>query len=131
MMHTSLGGAVGHDPYAPCSEADLLGHGYDYWALGHIHRRFERRSESALAVMPGIPQGRHARENGRGSATLVEIDGSGVRTREIRERSASTASGWSRRSRRRPVSFPLPQTPSPQRQRPTPQSCPASWASRP
>ena len=83
LMHTSLGGAVGHDPYAPCSEADLLGHGYDYWALGHIHKRFERRSESALAVMPGIPQGRHAREMGRGSATLVEIDGGGVRAREI------------------------------------------------
>jgi DNA repair protein SbcD/Mre11 len=30
LMHTSLGGAVGHDPYAPCPEADLLGHGYDY-----------------------------------------------------------------------------------------------------
>ncbi|PZQ47526.1 MAG: hypothetical protein DI556_16895 [Rhodovulum sulfidophilum] len=83
LMHTSLGGAEGHDPYAPCSEADLLGHGYDYWALGHIHRRFERRSETALAVMPGIPQGRHAREPGRGSATLVEIDGGGVRAREI------------------------------------------------
>lgn len=83
LMHTSLGGAVGHDPYAPCSEADLLGHGYDYWALGHIHKRFERRSEVALAVMPGILQGRHAGETGRGSATLVEIDGAGVRAREI------------------------------------------------
>jgi DNA repair exonuclease SbcCD nuclease subunit len=83
LMHTSLGGAEGHDLYAPCSEVDLLGHGYDYWALGHIHKRFERRSETALAVMPGIPQGRHARETGRGSATLVEIDGDGVRAREI------------------------------------------------
>lgn len=83
LMHTSLGGAEGHDLYAPCSEADLLGHGYDYWALGHIHKRFERRSEAALAVMPGIPQGRHARETGRGSATLVEIDDGGARVREI------------------------------------------------
>ncbi|MBB5224195.1 DNA repair exonuclease SbcCD nuclease subunit [Amaricoccus macauensis] len=83
LMHTSLGGAEGHDPYAPCSEADLLGHGYDYWALGHIHKRFERRSETTLAVMPGIPQGRHAGETGRGSATLVEIDANGVRAREI------------------------------------------------
>ena len=33
--------------------------------------------------MPGIPQGRHAAETGRGSATLVEIDGNGVRAREI------------------------------------------------
>jgi len=83
LMHTSLGGAPGHDPYAPCAEADLLGHGYDYWALGHIHARFERRSETALAVMPGILQGRHAGETGRGSATLVEIDGNGVRARVI------------------------------------------------
>lgn len=83
LMHTSLGGAVGHDPYAPCSESDLLGHGYDYWALGHIHKRFEQRSEAALAVMPGILQGRHAGESGRGSATLVEIDRDGVRAREI------------------------------------------------
>ena len=83
LMHTSLGGAPGHDPYAPCSEAELLGHGYAYWALGHIHKRFERRSEAALAVMPGILQGRHAGETGRGSATLVEIDGNGVRAREI------------------------------------------------
>ena len=83
LMHTSLGGAEGHDRYAPCSEAELLGHGYAYWALGHIHKRFERRSDSALAVMPGIPQGRHARESGQGSATLVEIDEGGVRAREI------------------------------------------------
>ncbi len=83
LMHTSLGGAEGHDLYAPCSEPDLLAHGYDYWALGHIHKRFERRSETALAVMPGIPQGRHAREPGRGSATLVQIDDGGARVREV------------------------------------------------
>jgi exonuclease SbcD len=33
--------------------------------------------------MPGILQGRHAGETGRGSATLVEIDLNGVRAREI------------------------------------------------
>jgi DNA repair protein SbcD/Mre11 len=83
LMHTSLGGAEGHDPYAPCSEADLLGWGYDYWGLGHIHKRFERRSERSLAVMPGIPQGRSIRETGQGSATLIEIDGAGVRASEV------------------------------------------------
>lgn len=83
LKHTSLGGAAGHDPYAPCAEADLLGHGYDYWALGHIHRRSEMRRDRALAVMPGIPQGRHAREPGRGGATLVTIDGEGPRAEAI------------------------------------------------
>src|SRR6056297_3358890 len=39
LMHTSLGGAAGHDDYAPCSVAELAAHGYDYWALGHVHAR--------------------------------------------------------------------------------------------
>lgn len=83
MMHTSLNGAAGHDPYAPCALADLLAHGYDYWALGHIHKRGEYRGDRALAVMPGIPQGRSIREPGLGSATLVEIDSDGARAREV------------------------------------------------
>ena len=39
IMHTSLAGAAGHDLYAPCSVADLHGAGFDYWALGHVHKR--------------------------------------------------------------------------------------------
>ena len=83
LMHTSLDGAAGHDPYAPCATSDLLAHGYDYWALGHIHARFERRSDSAVAVMPGIPQGRSIREPGRGSVTLVDCDGTGVQVSAV------------------------------------------------
>ncbi|MCC1492618.1 DNA repair exonuclease [Cognatishimia sp. F0-27] len=83
MMHTSLDGAVGHDPYAPCALSDLLGHGYDYWALGHIHKRAVHEGEGALVVMPGIPQGRSIRETEGGSATLMEIDLHGVRQREV------------------------------------------------
>lgn len=83
LMHTSLGGSAGHDRYAPCAEADLLAHGYEYWALGHIHQRFERRSDTSLAVMPGIPQGRSIRETGAGTATLVDIDLNGIRATEV------------------------------------------------
>ena len=75
IMHTSLGGAAGHDPYAPCGEADLLAHGFDYWALGHIHKRFERRGETSVAVMPGIPQGRHINEAEGGSVTIATLGG--------------------------------------------------------
>ena len=77
LMHCSPDGAQGHDPYAPCAISDLLDHGYDYWALGHIHARQEWRRDRTLAVMPGIPQGRHIREARGGSVTLVDIDGSG------------------------------------------------------
>jgi DNA repair exonuclease SbcCD nuclease subunit len=83
LMHTSIDGAAGHDPYAPCALADLMSHGYEYWALGHIHKRAIYEDGGRLAVMPGIPQGRSVREMEGGSATLVEIDLQGVRIREI------------------------------------------------
>lgn len=74
LMHTSLDGSPGHDPYAPCSEQDLLAHGYDLWCLGHIHAPFERTSGSVLAVMPGIPQPRHFGERTGGTVAIVELD---------------------------------------------------------
>lgn len=73
LMHTSLGGSPGHDPYAPCSEQDLMAFGYDLWCLGHIHMPFERTSGSVLAVMPGIPQPRHYGERFGGSVAVVTL----------------------------------------------------------
>lgn len=73
LMHTSLGGSPGHDPYAPCSEQDLMAHGYDLWCLGHIHAPFERSSGPVLAVMPGIPQPRHFGERFGGSVAIVTL----------------------------------------------------------
>jgi DNA repair protein SbcD/Mre11 len=72
MLHTSLGGSSAHGLYAPCALADLHGAGFDYWALGHIHQRFEERGRAAI-VMPGNPQGRDINEAGPKSATLVAI----------------------------------------------------------
>lgn len=73
MLHTSLAGAEGHDPYAPCTVGDLAAAGFDYWALGHVHRR-QVHSEEPWVVMPGTPQGRDIGELGPKSATLVTID---------------------------------------------------------
>ena len=39
LLHTSLAGSIEHDVYSPCSLSDLTGYGYDYWGLGHIHKR--------------------------------------------------------------------------------------------
>lgn len=77
IMHTSLGGAPGHDSYAPCSPAELQSTGYDYWALGHIHKR-SVISGSSTVVMPGMPQGRDINEDGPKSATLVSIADDGT-----------------------------------------------------
>lgn len=70
VMHTSLNGAAGHDRYAPCALADLQASGFDYWALGHIHKAAHYPG-AAHVVMPGIPQGRDIGEPGAGSVTLV------------------------------------------------------------
>lgn len=72
LMHTSLGGALGHDDYAPCSIADLQATSFQYWALGHVHKRMVVQDQCTI-VMPGIPQGRDINEAGAKSATLVTI----------------------------------------------------------
>lgn len=72
LMHTSLAGAIGHDPYAPCTVADLQASGFDYWALGHIHQRAVYHGPRTI-VMPGIPQGRDINEGGEKSVSLVTI----------------------------------------------------------
>jgi len=77
LLHTSLNGSAAHDVYAPCSVKELMDTGFDYWALGHIHKR-EVHCEAPWIVMPGIPQGRDIGESGAQSATLITIDGSTV-----------------------------------------------------
>ena len=72
MLHSSLAGVEGHDPYAPCSVSDLVSSGYDYWALGHVHRR-QVHAQAPWVVMPGMPQGRDMGETGPKSATLLTI----------------------------------------------------------
>jgi DNA repair protein SbcD/Mre11 len=82
MLHTSLAGSSGHDPYAPCSVMDLAAMGFDYWALGHVHKR-QVHSEAPWIVMPGIPQGRDVGEAGPKSATLITIDEKNILVSEV------------------------------------------------
>ncbi|NNE41557.1 MAG: DNA repair exonuclease [Marinicaulis sp.] len=89
LLHTSLGGDAAHDVYAPCSIQNLIDQGYDYWALGHIHKRSVNESTACTIVMPGNPQGRSVREVGPRSVTLVEI--SDDRSVTVEERSVAVA----------------------------------------
>lgn len=77
LLHTSLAGSPEHDTYAPCSLQNLLDMEYDYWALGHIHKRAVHSHTPCAVVMPGIPQGRHINESGVKTVTLVAISPSG------------------------------------------------------
>ncbi len=88
ILHTSLAGAPGHDPYAPCTVADLQDTGFDYWALGHIHKRSVVEGRCTV-VMPGMPQGRDVNESGAKSVSLVTIGDD--RTITIEERVTSVA----------------------------------------
>ncbi len=73
MLHTSLTGRDGHENYAPCTLEQLQSTGYDYWALGHVHKR-EILSESPWVVFPGNIQGRHIKESGPKGASLVTVE---------------------------------------------------------
>ncbi|HDH05209.1 MAG TPA: DNA repair exonuclease [Nitrospirae bacterium] len=73
LLHTSATGREGHEPYAPCTVQGLLSKGYDYWALGHVHKR-ETLHEDPRIIFPGCIQGRHIRETGEKGCALVSID---------------------------------------------------------
>ncbi len=70
LLHTCLDGKPGHEPYAPCTVDGLRSKGYQYWALGHIHKR-EEVSRDPWIVFPGNIQGRHIRETGPKGCTVV------------------------------------------------------------
>jgi DNA repair exonuclease SbcCD nuclease subunit len=62
-----------HANYAPCSLAELVAKGYDYWALGHVHQG-QVLNERPHVVFPGNLQGRHVREIGPKGACLVSVE---------------------------------------------------------
>lgn len=77
ILHTGLAGMEGHAPYAPCTLDELRQKGYDYWALGHIHKP-EILSTDPYVVFSGNVQGRHIRETGPRGAMLVTVEDGAV-----------------------------------------------------
>jgi DNA repair protein SbcD/Mre11 len=73
MLHTSATDSGTHETYAPCTPEQLVAHGYDYWALGHVHARQVLARTPCWIVFPGNTQGRHIREEGPKGATLVTV----------------------------------------------------------
>ncbi|MDY6853913.1 MAG: DNA repair exonuclease [Thermodesulfobacteriota bacterium] len=79
LLHTSLTGREGHESYAPCTLDQLKSRGYDYWALGHVHKR-EIPSQDPWIIFPGNVQGRHIKEAGAKGATLVTVQDGSITT---------------------------------------------------
>lgn len=84
LLHTCLDGKPGHEPYAPCTVDGLRSKGYQYWALGHVHKR-EEVCRDPWIVFPGNIQGRHIREIGPKGCTLVSVDDGEVTQVEHRD----------------------------------------------
>ena len=79
LLHTSLDGESAHSTYAPTSKAVLYERNYDYWALGHIHKR-EQFPGPVPVVYSGNMQGRSVRETGPRGGYVVGVEGSQVQT---------------------------------------------------
>lgn len=77
VLHCNVGGGTEHADYAPCTLEELARSGFDYWALGHVHRRTVLRDRAPVVVYPGVPQGRHSREAGPGGCCLVRVGPAG------------------------------------------------------
>jgi exonuclease SbcD len=84
VLHTNAVASSEHGNYAPCTVAQLVRHGYDYWALGHVHHA-QVLHRDPWVVYPGNLQGRHARETGAKGCTLLRLDGLRLERVEPRE----------------------------------------------
>jgi DNA repair protein SbcD/Mre11 len=73
LLHTCGTGREGHERYAPCTLDTLRSRNYNYWALGHIHRR-EILHEDPRIAFSGNLQGRNVREAGPKGCFLVTVD---------------------------------------------------------
>lgn len=72
MMHGNVEGQTEHDPYAPFSIHELIDKEFDYWALGHIHKR-QILSMNPPIVYPGNIQGMNKKELGEKGCMLVTL----------------------------------------------------------
>lgn len=61
-------------PYCPITAAQIQESGFDYLALGHIHKGGSFRAGKTLCAWPGCPMGRGYDEQGDKGALIVTVD---------------------------------------------------------
>jgi exonuclease SbcD len=74
VLHGTVGRAGSHENYAPFKVSDVKARGFNYWALGHIHKRKVVNEKDPVILYPGNPQGRDFGETGAKGCTLVDVD---------------------------------------------------------
>ncbi|WP_394233266.1 exonuclease SbcCD subunit D [Niallia oryzisoli] len=73
ILHGHHEGASDHRKYAPFRLKELIEKRFDYWALGHIHKRTIVH-ENPYVVYPGNIQGRNKKETGKKGCYLVRLN---------------------------------------------------------
>jgi DNA repair protein SbcD/Mre11 len=76
ILHGHFEGNSEHGRYAPFSINDLVDKQFDYWALGHIHKRTILAEEPPI-VYPGNIQGRNRKELGMKGCYHVTLSNTG------------------------------------------------------
>ena len=75
VLHTNVGGNQTHGNYAPSTLDGLRAKEYQYWALGHIHKRNEFAGGPLQQIRySGNTQGRHIGERGAKGCLLVTVN---------------------------------------------------------
>ncbi|EGK2636945.1 exonuclease SbcCD subunit D [Listeria monocytogenes] len=73
LLHGSeISSSEEHDVYAPFRVQEISKKGFDYWALGHIHKR-QLLAESPSIYYPGNIQGRNRKESGEKGASIITL----------------------------------------------------------
>lgn len=74
LLHGASGKSDKHTSYAPFKSGDLTNKGFDYWALGHIHKWEILQKTGPAIAYPGNPQGRDFGETGSRGSLIVELE---------------------------------------------------------
>ncbi len=77
ILHGHAEGEWDHGKYAPFTVSELMKKNFDYWALGHIHKRI-KLAESPPIIYSGNPQGRNRKETGKKGCYLVRLTENGT-----------------------------------------------------
>ncbi len=73
VLHGTIGIPGPHENYAPFKTKDVVKKGFDYWAMGHIHKRQVIHPSNPAIIYPGNTQGRDFGESGEKGCYFVEI----------------------------------------------------------
>ncbi len=76
ILHGNMEGSSEHSNYAPFHLSELLEKEFDYWALGHIHKKMLLNEEPPI-VYSGNTQGRNKKEKGAKGCYIVTLQEAG------------------------------------------------------